>query len=71
VEDQDQGEEGKGAGGDADGGTAAELADFRRDLGLGELDLLADEDRGGIGGGFSMRLAGICYSGGSSLYMRR
>ena len=49
MHDQDQGEEGEGAGGDADDRAAQELADFLGDLRLGELDLLADQRRGAFG----------------------
>ena len=49
VQDQDQRQEGEDAGGDADGGAAEDLADFLGDLGLGELDLLADQRRGVFG----------------------
>ena len=40
---------GEDAGGDADDDALEELRDLRRDLGLGELDLLAHEQRHALG----------------------
>ena len=87
MHDQDQRQEREDAGDDADHRAADELADLLADLGLGQLDLLADQRRGALGdledeladrpwlgsrGGGGMEPSiGRGYSGGSSSKMRR
>src|SRR5262249_21268353 len=86
LHDQDQREKGEYAGRDPDDRAAEDLADFLAELGLGELDLLADEGRdlfGDVEDEFAdglvvgrlrrgdARPGHRAYSGGSSLNTRR
>src|SRR5215213_1073834 len=61
VEEHSDGEEQEDGRGACDGGAGAEALDLARDLGLGQLDLLADEQRrlvGDLGDDLAKRLLG-------------